>query len=41
MSRAEVERMIASGRMRALMAGCTTVVPSDEVRRMKSTSAPE
>ncbi len=35
-SRAEVERMIASGRMRSLVAGFTTVVPTSEVERLQS-----
>jgi excisionase family DNA binding protein len=35
-SRAEVERMIAGGRMRSLMAGWTVVVPTSEVERLRS-----
>jgi len=35
-SRAEVERMIAAGKMRALKAGWTVVVRSNEVERIQS-----
>ena len=38
-SRAEVERMIASGRMRSLEAGFTVVVPTSEVKRFKVTGS--
>ncbi len=37
-SRDEVERMVEAGKMRALMAGWTVVVPTSEVERLRRPS---
>ncbi len=39
-SRAEVERMIAAGKMRSLKAGWTTMVPTSEVERLRVSYKP-
>lgn len=40
-SRDEVERMIAAGKMRALVAGFSLMVPTSEVERFKHGQSPE